>query len=100
MDDKEGMVENSHPKIPAQIPGIELANEKDNDGDLMEVLEHSEEGEAFGYYKNDELEPYTPADIAGVDSVVDLVEVVEDPNSTFENNIYCEEYNDEKRERT
>ena len=46
------------------------------------------------------LEQDTPADMAGLDSEVGLVEVVEDPNSTFENNIYCEEYNDEKQERT
>ena len=36
----------------------------------------------------------------GVDSLVDLVEVVEDHHSTVEHNIDCKESNDEIRDRT
>ena len=47
LDDTEGLVENIHPEIPERTPGTELANEQDNDCDLIELLEHSEEEEAF-----------------------------------------------------
>ena len=35
LDDTAELVENTHPEIPEQIPGIELANEQDNYGDLI-----------------------------------------------------------------
>ena len=99
MDDTEGLVENPQPEILAQIPGVELANDQDNDRDSIEVLEYSEEEEAFEASKNSGLEPDTPAEMSGVDSAVDLVEVVEDPHSTVEHNIDHGEANDEIRDR-
>ena len=64
-----------------------MANEQDNYGDLIEVLEHSEEEESSEASKNAGLELDTPAEMAGVDSAVDLLEVVEDHHSTVEHNI-------------
>ena len=46
------------------------------------------------------LEQDTPADMAGLDSEVGLVEVVEDPCSTVEHNIDHEKSNDYIQERT
>ena len=64
-----------------------MENEQDNDGELTEVLEHNKGDEEYTDSKNSRSERYNPVDMKEVDSEVDLVEVVEDPHSTVENNI-------------
>ena len=67
---------------------------------MIEVLEHRDEEEAFEASKNYGLDPDTSAEMTGVDSAVELVEVVEHPNSTVEKKIDREEANNVIGDRT
>ena len=66
---------------------------------MIEVLEHSKEQEASKASKNSGLEPDTSAEMAGVDSSVDLVEVVDHPHIHVEHNIDREQANYEIGDR-
>ena len=66
LDNSEGLVEDTHREIPAQMPGINLEVEQDFNRDMIKILNPSEEELAFESSNNYGLEPETPAGSLGV----------------------------------